>query len=186
MTAKSIMKFTEETDSNDAATDDKPAIEEVFEQEESALLRYAYGFVKRREVAEEVVQEAFMKLHQLWDEVLRPKSWLYKAVRNIALNQIRKSKRETLSDEVGDDAGDENVMPDNQLNRLEAVSAMRLLMADLGKKDRELVKMKFEDEMSYSVISEKLEMGVGNVGYRLHHVLKGLAEGLKRKGIDGI
>jgi len=63
---------------------------------------------------------------------------------------------------------------------------MRLLMDDLTQKDRELVKLRFEEDMSYSLISEKLEIGVGNVGYRLHHIMKTLAEGLKRKGVDGI
>jgi len=75
--------------------------------------------------------------------------------------------------------------PDMQIRRIEAVAAMRLLMDKLSAKDRELVKLKFEEEMSYSLISEKLEIGVGNVGYRLHHVLKTLAEGLKRRGVDG-
>jgi len=170
-----------------AADQPKPAIEEVFQQQESALLRYAYGYTKRREVAEEVVQEAFLKLHQHWQDVDAPRPWLYKAVRNIALNSLRKSKRENLSDGeslIEDESPGDR--PDSQMRRLEAVSTMRLLMADLGTKDRELVKLKFEEDMSYSHIGEKLEMGVGNVGYRLHHILKSLAEGLKRRGIDGI
>jgi len=108
-------------------------------------------------------------------------------VRNIALNSLRKSQREKLSDgeeQIEDEHGGDR--PDSQMRRLEAVHTMRLLMADLGAKDRELVKLKFEQEMSYSHIGEQLEMGVGNVGYRLHHILKSLAEGLRRKGIDGV
>lgn len=164
----------------------KQSIAEVFDQEESALLRYAYGYTKRREVAEEIVQEAFLKLHQHWSDVDQPRPWLYKAVRNIALNAIRKSKRESLTGE--DDSLESEELaeqPDMQIRRIEAVAAMRLLMDKLSAKDRELVKLKFEEEMSYSLISEKLEIGVGNVGYRLHHVLKTLAEGLKRRGVDG-
>ncbi len=178
------MKSTEIPDQADPP---KPAIEEVFQVEESPLLRYAYGFTKRREVAEEVVQEAFMKLHQHWHEVDKPRPWLYTAVRNISLNLLRKSKREIISEEgelVSD--GDTEDQPDAQIKRLEAVNTMRMLLGDLGEKDRDLVKLKFEEEMSYTGISEKLEMGVGNVGYRLHHILKGLAEGLRNKGIDGI
>lgn len=175
------------TESPNTAEIEKPAIEEVFQQQESALLRYAYGYTKRREVAEEVVQEAFLKLHQHWQDVDSPRPWLYKAVRNIALNSLRKSKHENLSgdeDLIEDESSKDR--PDSQMRRLEAVNTMRLLMADMGAKDRELVKLKFEEEMSYTHIGEKLEMGVGNVGYRLHHILKSLAEGLRKKGIDGI
>ena len=150
--------------------------------EEVPLLKFAYGYVKRREVAEEIVQDAFVKLHEQWDSVEKPKQWLFKAVRNIALNSIRKSKRETLTDEVESETME--TAPDDKVGRLEAVHTMRLLMGDLGEKDRALVKMKFEEDKSYSDISAKLEIGVGNVGYRLHHVLKALAEGLRRKGID--
>ena len=34
-------------------------LEEVFSEEESSLLRYAFGLLGRRELAEEVVQDAF-------------------------------------------------------------------------------------------------------------------------------
>ena len=169
--------------SNEPISVEKPnsTIEEVFLSEETPLLKFAFGYVKRRELAEEIVQDAFVKLHEQWEKVEQPRPWLYKAVRNLALNSIRKLKRETLTDELGD-AVDES--KNDEVVRLEAVHTMRMLMADLGDKDRELVRLKFEEDQSYSHISEKLEMGVGNVGYRLHHVLKQLAEGLRRKGID--
>ncbi|MGJ8655102.1 MAG: RNA polymerase sigma factor [Akkermansiaceae bacterium] len=176
------MKISE-TDTRTAAERGGQSIEEVFDAEESALLKFAYGYVKRREVAEEVVQDAFLKLHEQWDEVERARPWLYKAVRNISLNYIRKAKRETLTDDAGSEVLDGGA--DEQVGRLEAVLMMRLLMDDLGERDRELVRLKFEEDRSYSDIGERLEMGVGNVGYRLHFVLKGLAEGLRRKGIDG-
>lgn len=173
------MKISE---TSEPAETESLAIEDVFATEETPLLKFAFGYVKRREVAEEIVQDAFMKLHQQWDTVEKPRPWLYKAVRNIALNHIRKSNRETLTDDTGSEASEQ--APDDQIGRLEAVHTMRLLMADLGEKDRELVRLKFEEDQSYSHISEQLEMGIGNVGYRLHHVLKGLAEGLRRRGVD--
>ncbi len=173
------MKLTE---TSDAAEVINPSIEHVFATEERPLLKFAFGYVKRREVAEEIVQDAFLKLHQQWDVVEKPRPWLYQAVRNISLNHIRKSKRETLTDEELSQASDS--LPDDQMARLEAVHAMHLLLEDLEDKDRALVRLKFEEEQSYSDISKQLEIGIGNVGYRLHQILKGLADGLRRKGID--
>ncbi len=175
------MKDTQTSDTVKVVT---LSIEDVFAAEEVPLLKFAYGYVKRREVAEEIVQDAFMKLHEQWGVVSKPKPWLYKAVRNIALNYIRKFKRETLTDDTGSEAVDSG--PDDQIKRLEAVHMMQLLMDDLGVKDRELLRLKFEEDRSYSAIGEQLEMGIGNVGYRLHHILKTLGEGLRRKGIDRI
>lgn len=160
----------------------KPLIEEVFYAEESALLRFANGIVKRREVAEEVVQESFMKLHQHWGEVDLPRPWLYKAARNIALNHIRKFKKESLTEVEAIEASDRR--PDKEMRRMEAVAMMQMLMAEMSEQDRELIRLKFEEEASYSKMSEKLEMGVGNVGYRLHHVLKQLADGLRKNGVE--
>jgi RNA polymerase sigma factor (sigma-70 family) len=173
------MKISE---TSDAAEVIHSSIEHVFATEERPLLKFAFGYVKRREVAEEIVQDAFMKLYQQWDTVEKPRPWLYQAVRNIALNHIRKSKRETLTDEeLSQSSGN---APDDQIARLEAVHAMQLLLDDLEENDRAIVRLKFDEEQSYSEISVQLDMGIGNVGYRLHHILKGLADGLRRKGID--
>ena len=74
------------------------SLEEVFLAEESPLLRYAFGLLGRRELAEEVVQDAFLKLHEHWDEVEIPRAWLFRCVRNFSFNILRKNKRETLEE----------------------------------------------------------------------------------------
>lgn len=50
---------------------------QLFDQEETALLRYAFSYVGRHEVAEEIVQEVFLQLHTRWDEVETPRAWLF-------------------------------------------------------------------------------------------------------------
>ena len=60
--------------------DVKPTFAQVFESEESPLLRYAHGLVGQAETAEDLVQDAFVKLHSHWDEVENPKAWLFAIV----------------------------------------------------------------------------------------------------------
>ena len=48
-----------------SAAGERPSLAAFFEAEESALLGFAIGLVGRRSVAEELVQEAFLRLHQL-------------------------------------------------------------------------------------------------------------------------
>jgi RNA polymerase sigma-70 factor (ECF subfamily) len=167
-----------------AAMKPKPqSIVAVFESEESGLLRYAIGLVGRRTVAEELVQEIFLRLHQNWEEVENPRSWLYRGLRNLALNHLRDRKPATELKE--DTAATEESPPSEVLGRNEAVGMMRLLLAEIPDDDRNLIRLKYNDDLKYQEISRRTGLSVGNVGYRLHHVLKGLAEGLRHAGIEG-
>src|SRR5476651_44864 len=75
-----------------------PSFAELFAAEEGGLLRFAQGLTGRREVAEELVQESFLRLHQLGEEVRNPRAWLYHCVRNLALNHRRDHRREAPLD----------------------------------------------------------------------------------------
>src|SRR6187431_231001 len=67
------------------------SVEELFEALESPLLSYALRLLGERAPTEDVVQEAFMKLHAQFAEVREPRRWLYRTVHNLALNQRRQS-----------------------------------------------------------------------------------------------
>ncbi|MEY2878449.1 MAG: hypothetical protein RLZZ15_829 [Verrucomicrobiota bacterium] len=162
---------------------ERPTLAALFAAEESGLLRYALGLVGRRMVAEELVQEAFLRLHPIHAEVENPRAWLYRTLRNLALNHLRDRKPES---ELADDtAATDAPPPAERLARDEAVGTMRLLLAELPAEDRALVALKYHDDLHYREISRRTGLSVGNVGYRLHHVLKGLAEALRRAGVEG-
>lgn len=163
-------------------TGEKPSLRQVFEAEESPLLRFAHGMVGRREVAEDLVQDAFLRLHSHWDEVANPKAWLYRSVRNLALNHLRDHKRETLVDEAPE--WDPAAGHGDPLGRLEAAGAVRLLLAELRDEDRALLQLKYQEDLRYDQISLRTGLSVGNVGYKLHHLLKSLGESLRRMGIE--
>jgi len=158
-------------------------LEKVFFEEESPLLRYAFGLLGRRELAEEVVQDAFLKLHEHWEEVEIPRAWLFRCVRNFSFNILRKNKREML-DEAPDDRESDLERPDHELGRLEAVGMIQMLVSEMDERDQSMVRMKYFQGLKYQEIADKLEMSVGNVGYRLHHLLKDLGERLRKSGIS--
>lgn len=68
---------------------------------------------------------------------------------------------------------------------MEAIGMVRLLLADMPIEDRELIRMKYHEGLKYGEISARTGLGVGNVGYKLHHLLKGLADTLRHAGIEG-
>ncbi len=163
------------------------SLTEVFEQLETPLLRYAYQLVKRIEVAQDLVQDAFLKLHAREGEVLDPKPWLYRTVHNLAMNYHRKENRivplpESDQNPDSDSQFGAVPMPDEQITRLEAIGQIRLVVGALSPEKRTLLRLKFEEELSYKEISAKTGLSVSNVGYQLHHLLKSLATEIQESG----
>jgi len=162
----------------------KPSLGEVFAGEEGALVRFAIGLCGRREWAEEIVQEAFLKLHEQWDGVQNPRAWLFRCVRNLSSNRRRDEAREVPAGEVPE-SDDPAPLPDEALARMESRGFLRMVVAELPAEDRDLVRLKFEERLGYAEIGRRTGLGIGNVGYRLHHILKKLAARLREAGIEG-
>ena len=88
-----------------AETSGCDTIEELFAALESPLLAYALRLTGDFSAAEDVFQEAFMKLHAQFDEVREPKRWLYRTVHNLALNHLRDANKIVPLDVGGADGG---------------------------------------------------------------------------------
>lgn len=161
-------------------------LQSLFDAEEAPLLRYAFSLVGRRAVAEEIVQEVFLQLHTHWDDVESPRAWLFRSVHNRALKHIRDHRREILSD--GDGHSQTSVAdeesPEASLVQLEAVAALRQMLEELDEPDRQLVNLKYFHDLRYREISSRTGLNIGTVGYRLHHILKELADKLRKLGFD--
>ncbi|MBL8855090.1 MAG: sigma-70 family RNA polymerase sigma factor [Planctomycetaceae bacterium] len=161
-------------------------LEALFASEETPLLHYAFSLVGRRAVAEEIVQEVFLQLHVHWEDVASPKAWLKRCVRNRAYTYLRDHKRELLkeSDQESLAPVPESEPPETALIRLEAIAAVRQFLEKLDERDRNLLKLKYSDDLKYRDISTQTGLNIGNVGYRLHHILKELAAKLRKLGFD--
>lgn len=172
---------------DDAATSATPdSLEALYEAKESALLLYARRLVNSEETAQDIVQEAFMRLHAEFDQVRQPVPWLYRTVHNLGINQVRARRKIvplTADGQEEDETPDPQPLPDEQIERLEAIGQTRLCLETLDARQRELVRLKFEEGLSYKQISERTRLSISNVGYLLHHALKDLAVSLKKAGV---
>lgn len=163
-------------------------LEELFAALESPLLAYAFRLMGVRSRAEEIVQEAFMKLHAHFDEVREPRRWIYRTVHNLALNE-RRSADKVLAlhpvnpkDPHASDISDPQPLPDEQIARCEGIGLVRLSLDTLDERSRQLIHFKFHEELSYKEISARTGLKVGHVGYLLHHALKAVSEELAKSG----
>jgi len=166
------------------------SIEELFAALESPLLAYALRILGEREAAEDLVQESFMKLHAQFGEVREPRKWLFRTVHNLALNHRRAAQKVVAMPHFGesDDARekvaiDSEALPDEQIVRMEGIGLVRLSLGTLDERTRAVVRLKFEEDLSYREIAGRTGLTVGHVGYLLHHALKSLASELSRNGL---
>ncbi len=167
--------------------EEKPTLRQIFDAEESALLRYAFGIICQREAAEDIVQDSFMRLHSLWHEVEAPRPWLFRCVRNLALNYIRDNKRTTPLETTSPEANELQITapnPDASLGKMEAIGTLQLLISELPEPDKTLVSLKYLSGLRYEEIAHQTNLTVSNVGYKLHHILKSLASSLRHLGIE--
>ena len=167
-------------------------IEALFAALESPLLSYALRLTGDRAAAEDLVQDAFMKLHVQFAEVREPRHWLYRAVHNAALNHRRQAGKLVPLDPPAEpgatesnsnSTADPDPLPDEQIARWENIGLVRLGLETLDARSRELIRLKFDENLSYKQIAERTGLKTGHVGYLLHHALKDIAGELAKSGV---
>ncbi len=143
---------------------------------EARLCRYAAGLCGDVELARDAVQETFLRLMAEDPAALngRLKGWLYKVVRSRVLDRIRKEKRMIVSGDAMEAVAQvEGACPLALTERKEEAGRLLQALKALPQKQREAVRLKFQEEMSYRQIAEVLQVSVDHVGYLLHVGLKG-------------
>lgn len=163
---------------------DFPAVMDAMEQ---PLLRYACRLLRDDERSRDVVQEAFMRLIEhlrrdgCFSGQVRP--WLYRVTHNLAMDVLRRAGREVTMDDApeGDDEPhprELGEMPAPDHARRDAGRLAWKFLSYLNERERQVVLLKVEEELSYQEIAEIVQTSAGNVGYILHHALKKLARAL--------
>jgi RNA polymerase sigma-70 factor (ECF subfamily) len=111
-------------------------------------------------------------------------------VHNQALNHRRQADKTVTLDlpaEEGTyaaaDSTDPQPLPDEQIARWEGIGLVRLSLETLDDRSRELIRLKFNEGLSYKEISVRTGLKVGYVGYLLHYALKAIADELSKNGV---
>ena len=147
------------------------------------LLRAAFCLCRDRSQAQDLVQETFCRaipaLKDFRGDCLLY-TWLYSVMHHLFISQARKRRplfplADTM-DMAADDPGPEG--------RAEAESdheRIARILAALPAKHREILLLRFGEEMKLGEIAELLEIAPGTVKSRLHQALKGVR---KRMPVD--
>ena len=159
-------------------------------EHERPLMQYATHLLRDPEAARDVVQEVFCRLCRQSPAELdgHLTQWLYTVCRNCATDKIRKDRRMKPLSEMAlleRDAG--HGRPDTPLETQEELSAALRAVATLPPRQQELVRLKFQQGLSYREIAAVTGLSLGNVGFLLHTAIAALRErlGVNHEGHEG-
>lgn len=140
------------------------------------------GFAESRDVAEDLVQDIFVKLYlnlKSFRGESRFSTWLYSFAYNHCVNYsktvLKKKHKESALDEelIGDTLADE--VSDQEILSLN-VEKLQISLSKIDPQDRIIILMKYQDDKSIKEISGMLELGESAVKMRLHRGKKKIIE----------
>jgi RNA polymerase sigma-70 factor (ECF subfamily) len=151
----------------------------LFETHSKTLFNFIYYKCGDAELAEDVVQEAFIKLWNNCSTVIfeKARSFLFTVSRNLFLNEVA-HKKIVLQHKftLGPDRTDET--PQFLLEEQEFMVKLKKVIADLPEKQREVFLLSRIDKKKYSEISDMLGISVKAVEKRMSQALIVLREKL--------
>lgn len=165
--------------------DDRAWLREVFRQYEGSLTRYATRLLGDADRASDVAQDSFLQLCRQPRKKVeeRVRSWLFTVCRNRAMDILKKENRmRALSDDLAGKCESAAPRPGAALERRETAGQAGAILEGLPVNQREVIRLKVQDGLSYREISEVTGLSVSNVGFLLHKGLKAIRDGLMLGG----
>lgn len=162
----------------------------AFEEYSDALFRHAFLRISDRERAIDVVHDTYTKVwsyvkkgHEV--ESFRP--FLYKVLNNLIIDEYRKTKEASLDALFEIEGVDEGSFDDLTSNTVESLAATLdgkqafTLLEELPDVYREVIILRFVDELGPKEISNLIEETENVVSVRLHRGLRLLRDKLEAK-----
>ena len=149
------------------------------------LIHLAYGICRDRHRAEEIVQEAFVKLWKSPPDAGEPAiaSWMRTTVTNLSISAVRRKRRTwTLIDESGTARDVRAERPGAETERREDVSRISEALERLDPDKRTMIMLRVNEGLSYEAIAAHLGVPIGTVMSRLNRARLALLEELGESG----
>ena len=174
--------------------DDREAFRELVERYHHRVVRIALGMLHDPEDAQEVAQEAFIKVFtsiKNFKEEASFYTWLYRIVYNLSIDRKRQKSRQPQPDYRGDLADNETdpieLLPaDTSTDPYERTSDKELgaqiqgALEELTPAHKAVILLRIVEGLSYEEISHILQCSRGTVMSRLHYARKRLQTILKK------
>jgi RNA polymerase sigma-70 factor, ECF subfamily len=155
----------------------------VFEELYPSLFRYLHRLTGDGDVAEDIAQEAFVRLlkQPLPDDEIRP--WLFTVAMNLVRDRARKSERRQRLLTAAPTLVNRPALPDEDMERTERVEAVRHVLEQLPERDRQLLLMR-EEGFKYDEIARVIGVAPASVGTLIARALKKFVAAFEAREAD--
>lgn len=167
-----------------AASGDREAAGELIKLHQTSVYAYILRLSGRADVAEDIVQEAFVRVLtnlDRFDPQYRFSTWLFTIARRVFLNVCEKRKPVFDSDRVGETGGrscGENTSWDEVEDQGNTRDAVGRALLQLSLEQREVIVLFHQHDWPIWLIAQHLEMPEGTVKSHLHRARTKLRESL--------
>jgi RNA polymerase sigma factor (sigma-70 family) len=158
---------------------DQKAYADLMHRYKDSIYFMALKMVNNKEDANDLTVETFAKAFEKLDKY-QPEfafsTWLFRVATNNCIDFIRKKKLNTTSiNSMVDDEGDERPLqiksdtlnPEEVSMKKEQTQKLKLLIDSLPSRYRNLIVLRYFDELSYEEIAEQLDLPLGTVKAQL-------------------
>lgn len=139
--------------------------DQTFDELYPPLVRYCHRLTGERDVAEDIAQEAMVRLytHEVEGPQQGLKAWLFRTATHLIRDRYRvnENRRRLLQENPITSAEPET--PDRHAERKEAKALARAALDALPERDREILLMRYEG-FSYKEIAEAVDVAATSVG----------------------
>jgi RNA polymerase sigma-70 factor (ECF subfamily) len=164
---------------------DESAFAELHHRYSPRVRRYVVAFLGP-DAAEDVVQEVWLAVFRRIREVTNPggfRAWLFRTARHRAIDSLRAEKRRSR---LAREAFAEVAYSSTGSGELTGVDTESLTqaLATLSPDHREVVQLRFFEELTYADIASITGCAMGTVRSRIHNAKARLREALGEAGLD--
>lgn len=165
---------------------DADAFEQLVVAYRDQVFRLALRMCGNEADADEVAQEAFLSAWKALPNFRGDSqfsTWLYQLTSHAAIDLMRREKRQIAAEDITEvSAPDPTPGPQQQAERSETQQAVRDAMAQLSPEYRQIVVLRFLQELSYEEIGTVLKLPPGTVKSRLNRAKAQLKDILSKSG----
>lgn len=154
---------------------------------EGSLTLYASRLLGDVERGRDVVQETFLRLCSQEPSSIEPflAEWLFTVCRNQALDVRRKESRmKTLEESQIESKQSLELAPLEAAERRESFSLVLQALKKLPENQQEVIRLKFQHDLSYRQISGVTGLTVSNVGFLMHTGLKAIRQQMGQQAVN--
>jgi RNA polymerase sigma-70 factor, ECF subfamily len=165
---------------------DLDALSTLLTRYQNRLYRYLLRMVRQPAEAEDLFQQTWLRVAQKiqhYDPRRSFEAWLFTLARNLAIDHLRRVRPESLDEPIGDSAAGETAatrLPSHDRPPIEGIlqrersQRLGVVLEMLPVVQREVLTLRFEEEMKLEEIAEVLGAPLSTVKTRLRRALERL------------